>query len=72
MELQAKKIIAPERDVTTTSSGSTQSRIVDGVLALVNGVSEITGAIFDVQSAVEPITVRMSVPIRNYFHPPLD
>ena len=58
VELQAGKITTPEKDVPATTSGSSSSHVVDEVLALVNGVSSIAGAIFDVRSTIDPTIVR--------------
>jgi len=74
MELQAGKITAPGRDgsATATASASGPPRIVDEVLALVNAAPKIAGAIFNVQSTVDPIAVRTPVPINQHPHPSLD
>ena len=62
MELQAGKIAALGRGgpaaAATTSSASSPPRIADEVLALVNAVPNVVGAIIDVQSTVDPIAVR--------------
>ena len=72
MELQARRIAAPEGDVPTISLASGPSRVVGEVLALVNCVPKKAGAILDAQSTVDPITVRIPVPIRYHLHPSLD
>ena len=70
MELQAGKIVAHE-DVSATASGSSQLRITDEVLTLVNSVPEAAEAVLNAQSAVNQTTVRTPVSAHYHLHPPL-
>ena len=72
MELQTKRMIAPGKDASTTSSASSPSHIADEVLALVNGVSKAARVVFDVQSTDNTIAVRILVSICSSLHPLLD
>ena len=67
MELQAGNITTSKRGVPATTPTSSPSHIADEVLALVNGVSKIAEAIFDVQSTVDPTSVRTPASIMTTF-----
>jgi hypothetical protein len=58
VELQVGTIVTPERNDHTITSASGQSHVLDGVLALVNDIPRIAGAVLDVESTIDPNTVR--------------
>jgi len=71
MELQAGKIVAHEEDIFATTSGSSQSRIANEVLTLVNSMLGVAEAILNVQSTVNQTTVRTPVSTHYHFTHPL-
>jgi hypothetical protein len=68
VELQVGMIVTPERNDPTITSAPGQSHVLDGVLALVNDIPRIAGAVLDAQSIVDPNTVRTRVPVRHHNH----